>query len=346
MGKPLPSLSLPSDAGPSSSSSAPLLLDYDDPSSPKSSEALPAYDDPSYLGEEPPPFTKYSPSTHLLTNGKVVSHDSHLNTSPEALYQWIHDESNTPPRPLLHIEGTHKTRTTSSSSSSKTTSSTSTVTDFSLYFDLSTFLLPSVRVVSALPSTPRRRGTRTAHTSEPEAGGGRDIRGWCHDYTENPSSWKEFSLHKVMNGLDTGLLRLHVESIIRSTNYRGNVSVSFPVSSRSVVVTPDNLVCRLRYGWYRWVFYLSFLWVITWPILWLGTKRWDVVDAMFDVRPGAEKDWVDRWGWVVMRLVRQKRRCSLKDAFTPENLRWVETHELAVEAEREERRRRERADEW
>jgi len=78
-------------------------------------------------------------------------------------------------------------------------------------------------------------------------------------------------------------------------------------------------------------------------MLWLGTRRWDVVDALFEARPGAERAWVDRWGWVIMRLVKQRRQSSHGGAFTPENLRWVETHELAVEAEREQRRREARS---
>ncbi|KAA8909942.1 hypothetical protein FN846DRAFT_775740 [Sphaerosporella brunnea] len=337
--RPLPPFTDHADAEAGPSSSTPLLFDFDEPfAAPKAAdEELPPYtEDPTYLGEEPPPFTTYTPRKHLLTNGKVVSHDAHLNSDVEALYQWLHSESQTPPLPLLQIEGTHRVRR-AVYENGKTRTDTNTVTDFYLQFDLSTFLCEGYEVLTLPPTEKRRRGTRTAReATQAELEEALDVRGWCERYIRSPAQWKAFILRKRLASLDSQMLQTHVEAMIRSTNYRGHTRIRFPLENRSVVLSPDNWVCRIRYGWYRWIFYLSFLWLITWPVLWLFTKKWDVVEAVYQCRPNAERDWVDRWGWVLTRLVRQRRqqKCPL----TVANLRWIECHELAANERLEARR--------
>lgn len=123
--------------------------------------------------------------------------------------------------------------------------------------------------------------------------------------------------------------------MVRSTNYRGDVKITFPVANRQVVLAPNSLVCQMRYGPARWFFYVTFLWLLTWPVLWVWTRRWDVVDARFQTVEGVEGRWVDRWGWVVTRMVRQRR--SKRDPLTDDNLRWIECHEIMSDEERDRR---------
>lgn len=84
--------------------------------------------------------------------------------------------------------------------------------------------------------------------------------------------------------------------------------MSFPVHNREMVIVPDGWVNRLRYSRWRYAFYVTMLWVLIWPVLWILTKRWAVVDVVCPVREGAEEEWVGEWGLVVRELVRNKRR--------------------------------------
>jgi len=324
----------------SSSSSAPLLSNF----GAAADGSLPTYTDATAeddVGCEPPAFSEYEAGHHFLSNGKVVSHDAHLNTDVEALYQFLRAQAGVPPKPRLRVEGTHSVRSVVRENGHNRTS-TSTATDFDLTFDLSSFILASSggsELVAVGPGERRRRGGRNpAFATVAEVEAAPDARDRCLEYVRCPAALKEFTLRKRLRGFDEDTLRFHVESMIRSTNYRGTIRVTFPVESRSVVVAPANIVCRIRYGRLRWLFYLSFLWLLTWPLLWLLTKRWDVVDAVYDVQAGAERDWVDRWGWVLARIVRQKRQ--QRQPLGIEHLRWIECHELA-ESERLEARRRE-----
>jgi hypothetical protein len=312
-------------AGPSSS--APVLLDVD-PSA--VAEELPAYsEDPTYLGEEPPAFSTYAAQQHVIGNGQVISHDLHLNSDVEALYQWLHSCAQTEPRPLLAIEGWHRKR--------KSKGGHRHVTDFYLTFDLSSFLKEGYELHPAAPLQRRRRGTRAKReATDGEVEAAIDVRGWCDAYIRNPARLKEFMLHKRLEGLDQEMIQTYVTRLVRSTNYRGRVEIRFPMQKRSVVLSPDNWVCRVRYGWARWLFYLSFLWILTWPVLLVFTKRWDVVDAFYQCETNVQREWVDRWGWVITRLVLRRRHQYAP--LTVANLRWLECRELEDQQRREARR--------
>jgi hypothetical protein len=314
-------------------------LSRDDRELPEYSEFL----DPNNQGEQPPPFTKYAPSKHLITNGKTISHDAHLNTDVEALYQWLVDETGIPPRPMLFIEGTHQVRNRNGShnnnSSSNASSSTSSQTDFAIYFDLSSFIQEGTQLVAAPFDAKRRRGTVLTHAAEPgDIEAPKSVRDWCADYIHSSSYLKEFLFRKRVVGINEQVLRTHVEAIVRSTNYRGRLDIQFPVMNRSVVLAPDNWVCRIRYGWYRWIFYLTMLWIVIWPVLWFCTLKWEVVEATFEAKQGEERAWVDRWGWVLGKVVRQRRQGGVQSSLKPEHLRWIETHEMDQEQRRQEQR--------
>jgi hypothetical protein len=288
---------------------APDLLEVDPSTADKE---LPTYiEDPMYLGEQPPAFSTYSAQQHVIGDGQVISHDLHLNTDPEALYQWLHSCAQTEPRQLLVIEGTHG----------------DSAPGFHLEFDLSSFFKEGYELGPAMPLQRRMRGTnveREATDMEVEAA--MDVRGWCDAYIRDPAFLKEFKLCKRLERLDREMIETHVRSMVRSTNYRGPVEIRFPMEKRSVVLSPDNWVCRVRYGWARWLFCLSFLWIITWPVLWVFTKRWDVIDAVYRCETDAQIEWIHRWGWVITRLVRKRRQLDVP--LTLADLEWHECNEL------------------
>lgn len=73
--------------------------------------------------------------------------------------------------------------------------------------------------------------------------------------------------------------------VIRSTNYRGSISITFPLEDRATIVMPDHPINRYRTNrliW--WICIILQLWIITWPLLWLMTKRWEVVGVHWPCR--------------------------------------------------------------
>ena len=261
--------------------------------------------------EQPPPFSAYHPRSHVSASqhGKIITYDQHLNSDVEALYQWLHTSSASPPRPHMRLLGTHHD------------SNNKTAVDFSLRFDLPAFLLP----IHTLATASRcRQGTRSSH---PVAEDGMNIRDWCAEYIAAADPWKEFKLRKKVVGLDKTFLRRKVAAAVKDTGYAGTVTITFPVEERTVVVAPDTWVSRARYGPCRWVFYVSLLWVILWPLLWVVTRKWDVVEVHWETA-SAEKDWAERWRWVISRMVQKREQSAC--AFTEMHLRRIEMEEILL----------------
>lgn len=73
--------------------------------------------------------------------------------------------------------------------------------------------------------------------------------------------------------------------VLRSTNYRGRVSITFPLEDRATIVMSDHPINRYRTNkliW--WICVISQLWIITWPLLWLMTKHWEVLNVYWPCR--------------------------------------------------------------
>ncbi|KAI5778111.1 hypothetical protein EDC01DRAFT_791149 [Geopyxis carbonaria] len=280
---------------------------------------LPSYADidaPTHsYPSEPPSFSHYVPTTHTITNGKVISHDAHLNSDTEALFQWLTQHTSLPPSPLLKVEGTHSsTRTVTRDG--KTETESTTVTDFSMTFSLSHLLTGATGVLSpATPPQRRHRGTRRARAANPAAlEDALTLRDWCAAYIASRSVCKEFALRKRVDAIPQEYITDHIAAAIRATNYQGHLAITFPLQDRSVVLAPENWIARARYGPWRWFFYLSFLWLLTWPILWAATRRWDVVDAVWTADDAAAKEWVALYARTVGTLARGRRQGAVRYA--------------------------------
>lgn len=66
-----------------------------------------------------------------------------------------------------------------------------------------------------------------------------------------------------------------ITEYIRGTNYRGQITITFPLSYRTVTVISNHPFNRLRNNKFFYWFCIIFqLWIITWPILFFMTKRW------------------------------------------------------------------------
>jgi hypothetical protein len=145
----------------------------------------------------------------------------------------------------------------------------------------------------------------------------RTLKDWCEDFCASPSKLKAFRINRLVEGIEEDFIRRHLENIVRSTHYRGNTNITFRVDEKAVDIYSPTLINRWRTGWVRWIFYLTFLWIITWPILFFMTKWWDVYevkwwfrrDSVGGSRPYAtisELEWVDKYSALVRELVLNK----------------------------------------
>lgn len=67
-----------------------------------------------------------------------------------------------------------------------------------------------------------------------------------------------------------------MKSLVRSTHYHGNLDISFPVEDKYIDIYNPNWINNARISWVRYLFYFTFLWIITWPVLLVMTKWWAV----------------------------------------------------------------------
>jgi hypothetical protein len=168
-------------------------------------------------------------------------------------------------------------------------------------------------------------------TDEPQ----RTLQDWCEDYCASPSALKVFRINRPVHGIQEQDLRANIERTIRATHYRGTTDISFRVDEKAVDIYSPTLINRWRTGWVRWIFYLTFLWILTWPVLFFTTKWWDVysVDWYFsrdadsgdaaDGRIGrqfaslSESQWFEQHRALIRELVTSKYQGS-GDAFPTE----------------------------
>lgn len=141
------------------------------------------------------------------------------------------------------------------------------------------------------------------------------LKEWCHRYCASSASLRVFRLRREVTGLDQTFLRNRIEGLIRSTNYRGRISVTFPVEDQNIDIYTSNRINKWRLiTWVRWIFYLTFLWIFSWPILYFATKRYAVVKAYWPFSTTdengnkqyttvTEEQWFEKWQVGIRRLV-------------------------------------------
>jgi hypothetical protein len=150
-----------------------------------------------------------------------------------------------------------------------------------------------------------------------------DLMEWCEDYCNSTSALKIFRTTRDVTGLDETYLRASLEHLVRSTHYRGNIDITFPIEERHVDIYSPSIINRWRISWVRYIFYLTFLWIFTWPILFFATKRWNVYKV----------EW--RFSWLENehmeteegRMVRQVRKFT-----TISEKSWLEKHQNLVKS--------------
>ncbi|KAF7868608.1 hypothetical protein EAF04_005139 [Stromatinia cepivora] len=262
------------------SASAPLLSRTDNP---PSNNPQPAHGAGWYI---PPPDLPFS--SHDYSSSDFWTRFPNYSTDPDALRQMILEQAQYAPSYYVELSGTHK-----ETERRHKKDSTETVTDFHIRLNLTHLLTTGIRTGGKLEILPdNQKGYRggimksfepSLSSSDIESGStGDELQAWCHKFVSDPSSMKCFIFERKIINHDKSHLEYLLRRIVTSTNYRGQVYVDFPTSHKRVIVYSPHMINEWRMTpWIRWFFYLTFFWVVSWPILFLITRRYEVVKGIY-----------------------------------------------------------------
>ncbi|KXH35547.1 hypothetical protein CSIM01_08454 [Colletotrichum simmondsii] len=281
--------------------------------------------------------------------GAEIHCSRRLDTDPAFLESHITSLAQSPPRPYLRVRGTH----TESIRKRDDKTESKTVVDFDVRVELTPYLyrdiatrrswrelrtadnFSKVRRGTVFPTRApgfggRSSGARGGAAGEEVSKEPPTLREWCHRYCASHAGLKTFSLLRTVPGFDDDeRLKARLEDLVRATNYRGRIDVSFPVHDSTVEIYNTCRVNRWRQTtWIRWLFYLTFLWIFAWPYLFFRTKRFEVVEAEWafsrrrrDPQTGAargreyvslsEADLYNMWARAISKAVLERRQGEL-----------------------------------
>lgn len=86
-------------------------------------------------------------------------------------------------------------------------------------------------------------------------------------------------------------------SHLRSLNYRGSITISASLANGSITVYSRHWINKLRNNpFVFWACIILQLWILTWPLIWLLERRYEVVRSMWwssrEVQdPGSPSGW-------------------------------------------------------
>lgn len=285
-----------------------------------------------------PPGTQFGQSADLApkqvdqNTGVEVFVTSVFEADPKLLEKQINISAAKPPRPFVRIHGTHRQMVEENGKKTE-----KAVTDFEVSVELTPYLFSDVatqlswretRTVENNEKTCRGtvfRKRASGYKQDIEVGTGPKptLAEWCHRYCASHATVKCFVLRRRVVGFDEEKLRSQLDALVRSTNYRGSVCITFPVKDEYVFIYNDCWINRWRYtNWIRWIFYLTFLWIFSWPFLYFFTKTFEVVTADWDfARPQengrlayvsmSEDHIYNTWARAISRAVLGKRQTCL-----------------------------------
>ncbi|KAH7318163.1 hypothetical protein B0I35DRAFT_431454 [Stachybotrys elegans] len=260
--------------------------------------------------------------------------DKALDHDPAFLEEQLRILACVPPRPMVHIRGVHHETVRNGDRSER-----KEMVDFDVQIELTALLYEDIsrglawnRLCTVGPFDKVRRGT-VLPTRAPgfggsggaaEDGGMPDLREWCHRYCASHSGLKALTLERRVTGWDFENLGTRLETLVRATNYRGRLSVTFPVRGSRVQIYNDCRTNRWRLTkWIEMLFVFTLLFLLSWPYLLLRTKRWDVVYAEWELsrwdevagRPRyasmSEDRWFNLWGRAIHNAVLARRQGML-----------------------------------
>lgn len=290
----------------------------------------------AYLASPPYEFFRIDPTT-LTTYYMESSFDF-----PERLEEQILQLAKMPPRPYVHVMGTH----TRAVRDSKGKTERKTITDFDIKIDLTPYLFRDAargeawtevctpenwsKVYRGTVFRKKAPGARAGISLEDGGDAKPTLREWCHRFCASSAGLKHFSLHREFIGFDSLYINHVVSRLIYDTNYKGTLSVSVVNSHHKAELYNESKINRWRLTpWIWWLFTLTFLWIFTWPYLFFATKKWEVVSAQWTfsrfTRPDggspqdtvkeyvslSEEQWYNMWARAIRRAALERRQGPL-----------------------------------
>ncbi|KAI4228755.1 MAG: hypothetical protein LQ349_006503 [Xanthoria aureola] len=170
------------------------------------------------------------------------------------------------------------------------------------------------------------------------------LQEWCHRFCASSASAKSFKISRTVTELHRITITNSLTEAIRGTNYRGNIAITYPVCHRATTIVSDQWINRYRHNKYIWwICVILQLWIFTWPVLWLMTKRWEIFSVEWPCRiyqqpdgswPVAHEFHPHVW-WHEGRETNDRR---VRIAYITEE-EWVEQWRLAVQLAAEGKKR-------
>ncbi|WEW58040.1 hypothetical protein PRK78_003507 [Emydomyces testavorans] len=317
------------------------------------------------------------PGGHVLTShreGKTytVSLAPYLSSNADVLYKFFKIQAGLPPQVFISVKGSH---TVSRRNGDKQTSS-ETVTDFDFLIDGSDTVLPPAtgldgvyRVLKVMQDDDgvsayrggrfksTRRFWRRRKDNMLEEGNqmisGPSFEEWCQRFCDDKSSVKSFTLHRDLVNWDFELIKREITSVIRSTHYRGTMSVSPFIRQSRVTIYSPSLINRLRtnsFVW--WTCVILQLWIITWPLLVLLERRYEVVRVEHHVSRGgiyispggSESNWIKMFTPALRAAALTRRKGEVVTTADISRAQEMAAERQDSEAERERRERMNRGE--
>lgn len=292
---------------------------------PESSGLPPSYTDSEASNHASVPLIPIRPQVPTKTRTETIQvMEPAYDTDPVQLEEAVRAYANTAPVPVICIMGTHKETVRKGDKKE-----TQEITDFRILLHLRRYIHPNfdesdISTMSLVPvdnMEKTHRGTILKHRA-PGAKQDIEIRGappptlkeWCHRYCASARFLRIFRIRRQITGLDRTHLKNRLEGLIRSTNYRGNINITFPVWEENIDIYTYNRIHVLRLKkWVCWLFYLTFLWILSWPFLFFATKRYAVVRAEWPFSTldeqgnkryttVSEEQWLETWQVAIRRL--------------------------------------------
>lgn len=141
-----------------------------------------------------------------------------------------------------------------------------------------------------------------------------------------------FTLHRHLDGFDSRALKSVLTSHIRSINYCGSIVYKLTIAHQSVSVYSPHWINSLRMNRYVWwICVFLQLWILTWPIIWLMEKRYEVIQTSW--RPYLGHQTSDRielgefWAPTVKEAA-WRGRCIVLTRLDAKRLQGISTEQL------------------
>ncbi|KAK6852532.1 hypothetical protein PG990_010180 [Apiospora arundinis] len=222
----------------------------------------------------------------------ISSKATYLSANATALCSLLQTLATVPPKQQILVQGNRGRKV-----------------DFAIKMNLMGLLVPSdpqdrldyLRVVNR--DEMACRGGSEKPSLQPDVPGG-SLEEWCKRFVADQSPRKSFLLRREVANLDTEWLEGQLRSLVATTEYKGQVSVTFPVTHCRVLVQSPDKVNK---------FFTSV------SALFTGKSKYEVVKAVWPFataksnEPGrrcivqSEKVWYDEWKDPIKYAIATKR---------------------------------------